>query len=185
MPMIIPSNSFQVFCGEIFCHPLGNHDGSIGATFSLPRKHHVNHAIDDAFQCHDFSSFPGLLIHHFSIFKSTANILHTQNHACFTGNRSTIREPSRASSHRLTKEVSTTRSGIKIQIANLFRERFRSGEETKSEIDPGVVIVDGLGKVNDGKASRPFREPILEQLQFVGRLESIIATNRNECIHLQ
>jgi hypothetical protein len=49
----------------------------------------------------------------------------------------------------------------------------------------GNIVVDRLGQVHDGDPARARREPVLKQLEFVRRLERIVAADRYECIDVQ
>jgi hypothetical protein len=110
------------------------------------------------------------------------NILDADDKACLSGNRDAVGEPAGAAAHRFDEKVGPVCLGVGDQIADLPSQEIDRREITKSEINAAIIVIDRLRQVNDRDAVCLGGQLFLIELEFVGRLERIIAANGDKGI---
>jgi hypothetical protein len=140
-------------------------------------SHHANNFPDDlinihhlAFRCGVGSQILG------------RHVFDAKHHVGFAGDRCSVRQPAGTAAHAFNNEVGSSRFRIGVQIANLGAQSFHGGEITEREVDPHVVVINGLGNMHDRHPLHIGRKAILIHLQLVGGLQSIVATDRHQSV---
>ena len=108
------------------------------------------------------------------------HILRSYDEVCLPGDGDSVGEPARLPAHGLDDEVAPGRDGVRAEVHQFLGEHVDRGEEPEGEVDAPVVVVDGLGHVNDGHALGLRREVPLEMMQVAGRGERSVATDADQ-----
>ena len=85
------------------------------------------------------------------------DVLDRDDHVRLAGDGDAVREPAGLAAHGLDDEVAAGRHRVGAQVEELVRHDVDGREEAEREVDAAVVVVDGLGDVDDAHARRSLR----------------------------
>ena len=108
------------------------------------------------------------------------DVLDADHQAGLAGDGHAVGQPAGAAAHRLDEEVGAVGLGVGDQVADLAAEEVDGREIAEREVDAAVVVVDRLRQMDDGDPRRVGRQLLLIELELVGRLERVVAADRDQ-----
>ena len=109
-------------------------------------------------------------------------VFDAEDQARLAGDGRAVGQPAGASAHGFDQEEHPAGLGIGQQVADLARQGLDRREISEREIDSAVVVVDGLGNVNDRDPPLAGGQILLDSFEFVGGFERVVAADRDQCI---
>ncbi len=167
---------------------LGEHDRTVVLIAPLSLEHEVDDPIDQRSHRQLLLDGANTRDHVELLFldgELAPNVLGRHDHAGFSGDRDPIRKPPCFSAHRFDDEVAARGDAVGPKVQKLFGHHVDRREEAEGEIDPAIVVVDRFGQVHDAHALVLRHLVLLVLVKEVGRLERVIAADRDERIDAQ
>ena len=103
----------------------------------------------------------------------------------FTRHGDAVREPAGLATHGLDDEVAVGGHGVRPEVQELIRHDADGGEEPEREVDTAIVVVDGLGDVDDADAGLGRRQPPLELIEDVRGAKRVVPADRDQRVELE
>ena len=186
--VIVEVDAFEVLCRHELGQTFGQHDHAELLAVVLAGDHHVDDHVDDGIDVHDSPRARSPVLGSVMRFRGLEvvdQVLDAQDQAGLAGDGRAVGQPAGASAHGFDQEVHPAGLGVGQQVADLARQGLDGREVAEREVDAAVVVVDRLGNVDDRDPPFAGRKIFLEPLELVGRLERVVAADRDQCIDAQ
>lgn len=183
----VAGDVFEFLRWEHFREALADADDAEGLfLFRLASDHRGDDAVDEGVEVHEFAldGFT-VLLDLFDIGVLADDVFDADDEARSAGDGGTVGEPAGAAPHRFDEEVGAVAGGVGDEVADLGSEGFDGGEVAEGEVDAAVVVVDGLGDMDNADLLGTSRQAFLKETELVGGFEGVVAADGDEGIDFE
>ena len=164
--------------GQHLGEALGEDDGAVVLAAALAGDDEVDDPVDEGIERE-----PDLAV--LGLGEVAGDVLDGEHEVGLAGDRDAVGQPAGLAAHGLDDEVARGRDRVGAQVLELLGHDVDRGEEAEGEVDAAVVVVDGLGQVDDLDPARLGGQPLLVLVEEVGGLEGVVAADRDQRVDVE